>query len=80
MGNDMLLLTFRLLNLWYYIFQDFPSAHLFIIIFTVEVLMSGHPQNAKKVSVTKAGCLRGWKNTEFLWELRKIGFCELGDL
>ena len=38
--------------------------------------MSGHPQNTKKVSVTNAGRLWGCKNTEFLWELRKTGFCE----
>lgn len=46
------------------------------LLFTVEALMSGHPQNTKKVSVTKAGRLQGCKNTEFLWELRKTGFCE----
>lgn len=46
------------------------------LLFTVEALMSGHPQNTKKVSVTNAGRLRGCKNTEFLWELRKTGFCE----
>ena len=46
------------------------------LLLTVEALMSGHPQNTKKVSVTKAGRLRGCKNTEFLWELRKTGFCE----
>ena len=37
--------------------------------------MSGHPQNTKKVSVTKAGRLQGCKNIEILWELRKTGFC-----
>ena len=36
------------------------------------------PLNVKKVSVTGAGCLPGCKNTEFVWELRKTGFCEGG--
>ena len=40
--------------------------------------MSGHPRNAKKVSITGAGRLRESKNTEFVWELRKTGFCEGG--
>ena len=40
--------------------------------------MSGHPREAKKFSVTGAGCLRECKNTEFVWELRKTAFCEGG--
>ena len=32
----------------------------------------------KKVSVTGAGHLRECKNTDFVWELRKMGFCEGG--
>ncbi len=27
---------------------------------TVEALVSGHPRDGKKVSVTRAGCLREW--------------------
>ena len=46
------------------------------LLFKGEALMSGHPQHTKKVSVTKAGRLRGCNNTEFLWELRKTRFCE----
>ena len=42
----------------------------------VEALLSGHLWEAKKVSVTSAGCLRECKNTEFLWVLRKTGFCD----
>ena len=45
---------------------------------TVEALVSGHPRDAKKVSVTEAGRLRECKNTEFVWELRKEAFCEGG--
>jgi len=29
---------------------------------------NGHPQDAKKVSVTEAGRLRECKNTEYVWE------------
>ena len=37
--------------------------------------MSGQPRDAKKVSSTGAGRLRECKNTEFVLELRKTGFC-----
>ena len=40
--------------------------------------MSGHPWDVKKVSVTEAGHLQKCKNTQFLWELRKMGICEDG--
>ena len=40
--------------------------------------MSGHPRDAKKVPVPGAGRLRECKNTEFVGELRKTGFCEGG--
>ena len=40
---------------------------------------SGHPQDAKTVSVTGAGrSVRECKNTEFVRELRKTGFFEGG--
>ena len=40
--------------------------------YTVEILVSGHPRDAKKVSVAAgAGRLRECKNTEFIWELGK---------
>ena len=45
---------------------------------TMEALVSGHPREVKKVSITGAGRLRECKNTEFVWELRKTGFCESG--
>ena len=39
---------------------------------TVEILVSGHPRDARKVSVTAgAGRLRECKNTEFVWEFGK---------
>ena len=44
----------------------------------MKALVSGHPRDAKKVSVTKAGHLRECKNIEFVWELRKTGFYEGG--
>ena len=44
----------------------------------VEALLSRHPQIAKKVSVTGAGHVRECKSTEFVWELRKMGFCKGG--
>ena len=44
----------------------------------VEALVSGHPRDNKKVSVTD--CLRECKNTEFVWGLRKMGICEGGRL
>ena len=45
---------------------------------TVEALVSGHPRGVKKVSITGVVRLRESKNTEFVWELRKTGFCESG--
>ena len=42
--------------------------------FTVEALVSGHPQDVKRMSITGACCLRECKNTEVVWELRKTGF------
>ena len=36
--------------------------------------MSGHPPDIKD----GAGLLQEFKNTEFVWELRKMGFCEGG--
>ena len=45
---------------------------------TVEDLVRGHPQDAKKVSVTGAGSLRECQNTAFIWELRKTVYCEGG--
>ena len=41
----------------------------------VEAPVSGHPRDAKKVFVPGAGRLRECKNTEFVWELSKTGFC-----
>ena len=43
-----------------------------------KLTVSGHPRDAKKVFITGAGRLRESKNTEFVWELRKTGFCEGG--
>ena len=45
---------------------------------TVEALVSGHSRGARKVSVTGAVRLRECQNTEFVWELNKMGFL-LGD-
>ena len=45
---------------------------------TVEALVSGHPRVAKIVPITGAGRLRECKSKEFVWELRKTGFCEGG--
>ena len=42
--------------------------------------MNGHPRDAKKESETGAGLLQERKNTEFVWELRKMGFCKGGRL
>ena len=39
----------------------------------MEVLVRGHPRDAKKVPLTGAGRLRECKNTELFWELRKTG-------
>ena len=38
----------------------------------------GHTWDMKKVSVTGAGCLQECKNTEFVSELSKTGFCKGG--
>ena len=43
---------------------------------TVEALVSGHPWDMKKGYMTGAGCLRECKNTKFVWQSRKTGFCE----
>ena len=45
---------------------------------TVEALVSGHPRDAKKVSVTGAGRLRGNVKiqTDTVWKLKVTGFCE----
>ena len=40
--------------------------------------MGGHSQDVKKVSVARAGRLWECKNIEFVWEVRKKGFCEGG--
>ena len=52
-----------------------------MVLDTVEVLVSGHPRDnprdARNLSVTGAGRLRECKNTEFVWELRKMGFREV---
>ena len=40
--------------------------------------MNGHPWYAKKVSETGADLLRECKNSDFVWELRKMRFCEGG--
>ena len=44
----------------------------------MEALLSRHPRDAKKVSVTGADRLAECKNTEFLSELRIMAFCEGG--
>ena len=49
--------------------QYFPIAWQTFVI-TVETVVSGHPRDVKKVSVTGAGHLWECKNTEFVWELR----------
>ena len=46
--------------------------------YTVEALVSGHPQDAKKVFVPGAGRLQECENTEFVLGLSKTGFCEGG--
>ena len=46
--------------------------------YIVEALVGGHSRDVKKVSVARAGRLRECKNTEFVWEMRKTGFCERG--
>ena len=43
-------------------------------IHTTEAVISRHPWDAKKVFVTGAGLLQEFKNTEFVWELRKTAF------
>ena len=45
-------------------------------IHTVEALVSGHPWDAKNVFVTGAGHLQEFKNTVFVWELRKMHFAK----
>lgn len=45
---------------------------------TVEAVVRGHAQDAKKVFVTGAGSLQECQNTAFVWELRKTAFCEGG--
>ena len=44
----------------------------------MKALVSRHPWDAKKVSVTGTGRLQECKNIEFVWELSKTGFCEGG--
>ena len=46
--------------------MDINVCGLFIYIYTVEALVSGHPRVAKMVPVTVAGHLRECKNTEFV--------------
>ena len=40
--------------------------------------MGGHSRYSKKVSITGAYRLWECKNTEFVWEVRKAGFCDGG--
>ena len=42
----------------------------------MDALISRHPREAKKVSVTEACSLQESKNTESVWKMRKTGFCE----
>ena len=42
----------------------------------MEALVSGHPRDMKKGYITGAGCLQECKNTEFVWQSMKTGFCE----
>ena len=42
---------------------------IIIIIIKVEALVTGHPRDTKKVSVSGASCFQKCKNTEFVWEL-----------
>ena len=44
----------------------------------MEALVSGHPRGVKKVFKTGAVRFQECKITEFVWELRKTGFCESG--
>ena len=44
----------------------------------METIESEHSRDVKKVSVARAGRLRECKNRDFVWELRKTGFCEGG--
>ena len=48
------------------------------IINTVEALVSGHPRDAKEVSVTEADRLRGnFKiQTDIVWKFKVTWFCE----
>ena len=40
----------------------------------VEALVGGHPRDMKKGYITGVGCLREYKNTEFVWQRGKQGF------
>lgn len=81
MGNEMFILVFSCFSSTVYYTFGITFSRSFLLhissslLFTVEALMSGHPQNTKKVSVTKAGRFWGCKNIEILWKLRKTGFC-----
>ena len=44
----------------------------------MEVLVSVHPLDVKKVFVTGADSLQECKNTNFVLELREVGSCEGG--
>ena len=49
------------------------------VCYTVEALVSRLPRDVRKVSITGAGHLQRFKNTEFVWELKKkTVFCEGG--
>ena len=45
---------------------------------TVEALVSGHPRDAKEMSITGAGRLRGNVKikTDIVWKLKVTWFCE----
>lgn len=81
MGNEMFILVSSCFSSTVYYTFGITFSRSFLLhvssslLLTVEALMSGHPQNTKKVSVTKAGRFWGCKNIEILWELRKTGFC-----
>ena len=45
---------------------------------TVKALVKERPRDSKMMFVTGAGRLREFKNTDFLWELKKTRFCEGG--
>ena len=76
---DIFYSTQREVHWWEYsgdLFEAVQNTHSTCFTTTLEAVVSRHPWESEKVSMSGAGCLQEYKNSEFVLELRKKGFSE----